>query len=74
MFYEIRPGSFQMVWEMEKCWTPNGMLSAVHDDMVSRWIVSEGFIFNNNLENCIKDYRVRGLCPVIISRVISLLN
>ena len=73
LFYGIRPGSFQMVWNLGKGWSWNGMLSAVHDDMVSRWIMSEGFIFNKNLENCVKDYRVRGLCPGIISRMISLL-
>ena len=42
LIYGNRPGSVQMVWDLEKGWSWDEMLSAVHDDMVSRDIVSEG--------------------------------
>ena len=41
LVYGNRPGSVQMIWDLEKGWSWDGMLSAVHDDMVSRGIVSE---------------------------------
>ena len=44
------------------------VVSAVHNDVVSRGIVS-----SQNLEKCVRDYHVPGLCPGIISTVISLL-
>ena len=69
LVYGIRPGSLQMVWYLRKGWSWDGMFSAVHDDMVSGWIVSEGFLVKQKSgEMC------QGLsCPGIISRVISLL-
>ena len=67
LVYVNRPGSVQMVWDLEKGWSWDGMLSAVHDDMVSRDIVSEECP-SKNLEKCVKDYHVQRLCPGLYLR------
>ena len=44
LVYGNRPGSVQMVWDLGKGWFWDEMFSTVHDDKVSRGIVSEGIM------------------------------
>ena len=44
LVYGNRQGSVQMVWDLQKGWSWDGIFSAVHDDMISRGIVSEGIM------------------------------
>ena len=73
LVYENRPGSVQMVWDLQKGWFWDGMLSAVHDDMVSRGIVSEGIMSKQKSGEMCQRLSCTGIVSGIISTVISLL-
>ena len=73
LVYGNSQGSVQMVWNLQKGWSWDGILSAVHDDMVARGIVSEGIMSKQKSGEMYQRLSCTRIMSGIISTVISLL-
>ena len=73
LVYRINPGSVQMVWDLGTDWSWDRRLSAVHDDMVYRGILSEGIMSKQKSEVMCKRLSFSGIVSGYYIRVISLL-